>query len=346
MKVIEIKTDTKLSKIYIGESIQNLKRYLPQDKVVIITDEVVSRLYKNSFSCYPFIEIGMGEKNKTIDTLEYIFDRFLELEVDRSTYIVAVGGGIVCDVAGFAASIFMRGLCFGFVSTTLLSQVDASVGGKNGVNYHRYKNMIGVFNQPDFVICDTEMLKTLERKEFIAGFAEIVKAGAIRNEDLFRFLENNWQKALNMDTEVINHLIYESVLVKSKVVEADEKEKGERRLLNFGHSFAHSFEKLTDILHGEAVSIGMVVASGISERLGYLKSHEKNRIIQLLQNTGLPVSIDLDEKKILAAIRQDKKREGDTIHLILLSRIGEAFSHQIKLNKLEELVYDMRGDFR
>jgi 3-dehydroquinate synthase len=346
MKVIEIKTDTKSSKIFIGESIQNLNHYLPQGKIVIITDEVVSRLYRNRFSEFPVIEIGTGEKNKTIDTLKFIFDRFLELEVDRSSYIVAVGGGIVCDVAGFAASIFMRGLRFGFISTTLLSQVDASVGGKNGVNYHRYKNMIGVFNQPDFIICDTEMLKTLEQKEFIAGFAEIVKAGAIRNEDLFRYLENNWQKALEMDTEVINHIVYESVLVKSHVVEADEKEKGERRLLNFGHSFAHSFEKLADILHGEAVSIGMVIASGISEKLGYLKSIERERIKQLLQNIGLPVSISLDVTKIMAAIRQDKKREGDTIHLILLNKIGEAFSYQIKLNKLEELVYDMRSDFR
>jgi len=345
MKVIEIKTDTKVSKIYIGETIQNLRSHLPKGKVVIITDEVVSGIYMNRFSEYPVIEIGQGEKIKTIDTLEYIFDRFLDYEVDRSTYIVAIGGGIVCDVAGLAASIFMRGLRFGFVSTTLLSQVDASVGGKNGVNYHRYKNMIGVFNQPDFVICDTEMLKTLERKEFVAGFAEIVKAGAIKNESLFSYIENNWKRALNLDTEVIDHLVYESVLVKSKVVEVDEKEKGERRLLNFGHTFAHSFEKLADILHGEAVSIGMAVAAKLSERLGFLKNHESGRIIQLLRNLGLPVTIDLDVNKIFAAIRQDKKREGGSIHLILLRQIGEAFDYKLTLNKLEELVHDMRSDF-
>ena len=345
MKVIEIKTDTKVSKIYVGESIQNLRSYLPQGKVVIVTDEVVSNIYKNRFPEYPVIEIGQGEKIKTIDTLEYIFDKFLEYEVDRSTYIVAIGGGIVCDVVGFAASIFMRGLRFGFVSTTLLSQVDASVGGKNGVNFHRYKNMIGVFNQPDFVICDTEMLKTLDRKELIAGFAEIVKAGAIKNEALFRYIENNWKKALDLDTEVINHLVYESVLVKSKVVEADEKEQGERRLLNFGHTFAHSYEKLVDILHGEAVSIGMVVASGISEKLGFLKNHESKRIAQLMRNFGLPVAINLDVNEVLAAMRQDKKREGDYIYLILLRQIGEAFSHKLTLNQLEELVNDMRSDF-
>ena len=345
MKVIEIKTDTKVSRIYIGESIQNLRSYLPEGKVVIVTDEVVSNIYKNKFAEYPVIEIGLGEKIKTIDTLEYIFEKFLEFEVDRSTYIVAIGGGIVCDVVGFAASIFMRGLRFGFVSTTLLSQVDASVGGKNGVNFHRYKNMIGVFNQPDFVICDTEMLKTLERKEFIAGFAEIVKAGAIKNEALFSYIEDNWQKALDLDTEVINHLVYESVLVKSKVVEADEREKGERRLLNLGHTFAHSFEKLVDILHGEAVSTGMVIASRLSVRLGFLKDHEAERIVQLLRNFGLPVTINIDVSELIAAMRQDKKREGDYIHLILLRQIGEAFSHKLTLNQLEELVHDMRSDF-
>ena len=345
MKVIEIKTDTKVSRIYIGESIQNLRSYLPEGKVVIVTDEVVSNIYKNKFAEYPVIEIGLGEKIKTIDTLEYIFEKFLEFEVDRSTYIVAIGGGIVCDVVGFAASIFMRGLRFGFVSTTLLSQVDASVGGKNGVNFHRYKNMIGVFNQPDFVICDTEMLKTLERKEFIAGFAEIVKAGAIKNEALFSYIEDNWQKALDLDTEVINHLVYESVLVKSKVVEADEREKGERRLLNLGHTFAHSFEKLVDILHGEAVSTGMVIASRLSVRLGFLKDHEAERIVQLLRNFGLPVTINIDVNELIAAMRQDKKREGDYIHLILLRQIGEAFSHKLTLNQLEELVHDMRSDF-
>jgi 3-dehydroquinate synthase len=345
MKVIEIKTDTKVSRIFVGERIQNLGSYLPRGKVVIVTDKVVSGIYKNRFSAYPVIEIGTGEKIKTIDTITYLFDRFLELEVDRSTYIVAVGGGIVCDVVGFASSIYMRGLRFGFVSTTLLSQVDASVGGKNGVNYHRYKNMIGVFNQPDFVICDTGMLKTLDRKEFVAGFAEIVKAGAIKNEALFKYLESNWQKALDLDTEIIDHIIYESILVKSKVVEADEREKGERRLLNFGHTFAHSFEKLVDVLHGEAVSIGMVVAARLSERLGFLRSHESDRVVQLLKNFGLPVSINLDAKKIFTAMKQDKKREGDIIYLILLRHIGEAFSHKITLNKLEELVYYMRSDF-
>ncbi|MBN2611584.1 MAG: 3-dehydroquinate synthase [Bacteroidales bacterium] len=344
MKIIEIKTDTKLSKILIGEKIANLKQYLPPVKTVIVTDKTVSAHYHSFFNGFNVVEIGEGEENKTLETLQYIFSRFVELEVDRSTFIVAFGGGIVCDVAGFAASVFMRGLRFGFVSTTLLSQVDASVGGKNGVNFHRYKNMIGVFNQPEFVICDSDVLKTLERKEFIAGFAEIVKAAVIKDYKLFQYLEGHWQQALDLDEEVIGHLVYESVLIKSKVVEADEREKGERRLLNFGHTFAHSFEKLTDLLHGEAVSIGMVLAAKLSEKLGFLSRKEYQRIYTLLGNFGLPVDISLDIKKVLSAMKQDKKREGDSIHLVLIKQIGEAFSYKTKLNKLEEIIHDLHSD--
>ena len=346
MRIIEIKTDTRNSQILVGESFQNIKKYLPENKkAVIITDANLFRIYGSRFPDLPVIEMGLGEKHKTIDTLNYIFERFIEIEVDRSSFVLAIGGGIVCDVAGFAASVFMRGLRFGFVSTTLLSQVDASVGGKNGVNFQRYKNMIGVFNQPEFVICDSEMLKTLDRKEFVAGFAEIVKAGAIKKPDLFEYLEKNWQKALNYDPGVINQVVYDSVYMKAEVVEADEKEKGERRKLNFGHTFAHSFEKLSDLLHGEAVSVGMVLASRLSEKLGFLEKGQSDRILNLLHNLGLPVSLNIEMNNVFEAMKQDKKREGDFIHLILLDKIGNAIIHKVTLNKLEELVNDLRGYF-
>ncbi|MFO7657775.1 MAG: 3-dehydroquinate synthase [Bacteroidales bacterium] len=344
MKIIEIQTDTKLSKILIGEKIANLKRYLPPVKTVVITDKTVSGHYHEYFKGFDVIEIGEGEGNKTLDTLQYILNQFVELEVDRSSFIVAFGGGIVCDVAGFAASVFMRGVSFGFVSTTLLSQVDASVGGKNGVNFQRYKNMIGVFNQPEFVICDSEVLKTLNRKEYVAGFAEIIKAAVIKDYNLFKYLERNWQSALSLNEQVVNHLVYESVKIKSKVVEADEKEKGERRLLNFGHTFAHSLEKLTDLLHGEAVSIGMVLAAKLSEKLGFLSNKEFQRIYALLSNFGLPVDVNLEMNKVFSAMKQDKKREGDSIHLVLIEQIGEAFTYKTKLTKVEELIHDLHSD--
>jgi 3-dehydroquinate synthase len=346
MKTIEIRTDSRISRILVGEKLQNLAGYLPDTKIVIITDTNVSRLYKKYFPPCPVIEMGLGEKNKTIDTLNYIFGRFVEHEVDRSSFVVGIGGGIVCDVAGFAASIFMRGLKFGFVSTTLLSQVDASVGGKNGVNFEGYKNMVGTFSQPEFVICDSEMLKTLEKKQFVAGFAEIVKAGAIKDESLFAYLENNYEKALNMDSDVINKLVYDSVLIKSAVVEADEKEKGERRKLNFGHTFAHSFEKLTGMLHGEAVSAGMVLASRLSQKLGLIKEADCKRIRSLLENLGLPTAVNFDMSDIFNIMKQDKKREGDTIHLVLIERIGNAIIKNVSLKQLEEMINDLCSDIR
>jgi len=346
MKTIEIKTDTKISKIIIGERLKKLEYYLPDTKIVIITDENVSHYYKKDFPPFRVIEIGLGEKIKTVDTLNYIFEKFIEYEVDRSSFIVGIGGGIVCDITGLAASIFMRGLKFGFVSTTLLSQVDASVGGKNGVNFKGYKNMIGTFNQPEFVICDNELLKTLEKKEFIAGFAEIVKAGAIKDENIIIYLENNYEKALNKDEDVINKLVYDSILIKSKVVESDEKEKGERRKLNFGHTFAHSFEKLTGMLHGEAVSAGMVLASKLSVKLNLIREKDFLRIKKLLENLKLPTTINIEMAEIFNIMKQDKKREGETLHLVLLQNIGNAIVKQVSLKKLEEIVYDLRSDIR
>jgi 3-dehydroquinate synthase len=346
MRTIEIKTDTKISKIIIGERLEKLENYLPDTKIVIITDKNVSHYYEKDFPPFSVIEIGLGEKIKTIDTLNYIFQKFIEYEVDRSSFIVGIGGGIVCDITGLAASIFMRGLKFGFVSTTLLSQVDASVGGKNGVNFRGYKNMIGTFNQPEFVICDNELLKTLEEREFIAGFAEIVKAGAIKDENIISYLENNYEKALNKDPDVINKLVYDSILIKSKVVESDEKEKGERRKLNFGHTFAHSFEKLTGILHGEAVSAGMVLASRLSVKLNLIREKDYMRIKKLLENLKLPTTIKLELADIFKTMKQDKKREGETLHLVLLQNIGNAIVKQVSLKQLEEMVYDLRSDIR
>jgi 3-dehydroquinate synthase len=347
MKILEVKAESKLSKILIGEKLANLNQYIGNRKAIIITDSNLLKHYKSSFPVgVPVIEIGLGEKNKTLQTLELIFDKLLELEADRSTYIVAIGGGIVCDVAGFAASSFMRGLPFGFVSTTLLSQVDASVGGKNGVNFRGFKNMIGVFSQPDFVICDTELFKTLERKEFISGFSEIIKAGAIKDLQLFDYCEKYASEALSMNHEVLVKMVHDSVLVKAKVVEADEREKGERRLLNFGHTFAHAIEKKTGILHGEAVSMGMVLAATVSEKLGMISKTDSERIKDVLAAYSLPVIPNIDVVELFEAMKQDKKREGNEIHLVLLEGIGKAITKKVTYTELEKITHDLRSDIR
>ena len=187
MKIVDVKGRTGSSTIRIGASLDHLAGFVPEGKAVIVTDSVVGEHYRDRFPPYETIEIGTGEKTKTLNTVQDIYRKLMDLEADRSTFLVGIGGGIVCDVTGFVASTYMRGIEFGFVSTTLLSQVDASVGGKNGVNFLGYKNMIGVFNQPEFVLCDLDLLKTLPEKEILCGMAEIVKHGAIGDADLFAF---------------------------------------------------------------------------------------------------------------------------------------------------------------
>ena len=208
------------SDILIGESIKNLSKYAP-NTAIVITDKNVRKLYENDLKAYKIIEIDCGETIKTLDTVYKIYQKFIEFNVDRSGFIVGVGGGIVCDIAGFAASTFMRGVEFGFVSSTLLSQVDASVGGKNGVNFEGYKNIIGSINQPKFVILDDEMLDTLPEKEILNGYAEIIKHGLIANAEMFEYTKLNIAKAKKLDKEVVRKLVTDSVIIKSNIVNAE-----------------------------------------------------------------------------------------------------------------------------
>ena len=341
MQNITIPVSTGESKILIGEKIQNLQQYLPGNRIVIITDTNVKRLYYRYFPPFEIIEIGTGEKIKNLGTVQYIYKKLIELEVDRSFFMLGIGGGIVCDITGFAASTYMRGLKFGFVSTTLLSQVDGSIGGKNGVNFLGFKNLVGVFSQPEFVICDLNLLTTLKENDFLSGFAEIVKHAAIKSKELFEYLENNYSKAIQGDLEIINKLVYDSLIIKSSIVAVDEKEKGERKKLNFGHTFGHSIEKITGITHGKAVSIGMTMASRLSVQKGLLPEKEAYRIESLLRKFKLPTSLDLGKEKIFEVLKKDKKREGNSINLVLLNRIGNAKIETILIKDLEKLIYDL-----
>ena len=229
----------------------------------------------------------------------------------------------------------MRGVRFGFVSTTLLSQVDASVGGKNGVNFRGYKNIVGVFNQPEFVICDLNMLNTLPREELLCGFAEIVKHGAIADKSMFDYVEKNHSQALALDLSVIEKLVCDSVIIKSSIVNQDVRETGLRRKLNFGHTFGHALEKTLQVRHGEAVSAGMVLASELSVKRGYLQAADATRIYGLLEKYGLPVRLPFDGSQVLTAMRLDKKRKGDCIKFVLLREIGRAFVDEVTIQELE-----------
>lgn len=329
------------SDILVGEKLENLSKYTPSNNVVIITDQNVSKFYLEKFPEFEIITIGTGEEVKTLDTAATIYQKLLESDAQRSTFLVGIGGGIVCDITGFIASTFLRGINFGFVSSTLLSQVDASVGGKNGVNHKGYKNMVGVFNQPEFVICDNRLLKTLPERELLSGFAEIIKHAAIEDPDYFTYLEQNFEKALSLDLAVIEKIVYDSVIIKSSVVNRDETEKGERRKLNFGHTFGHAIEKTLKIPHGEAVSLGMVLASSLSVKKGLLAPQKAERITALLKNYQLPVEINFDRNIILEALDKDKKRKGDDIHFVLLTDIGNAIIQKISLIELKKVIHEL-----
>jgi 3-dehydroquinate synthase len=341
VKVLEIHGATGDSTILIGESLGDLRKYISAEKVVIITDTNVRSYYLKDFLSYEVIEIGTGEKVKTLDTVQAIYGKLVQLEADRSSFIVGIGGGIVCDIAGFVASTYVRGVRFGFVPSTLLSQVDASVGGKNGVNLGGYKNMVGVFNQPEFVICDMNLLRTLPDREISCGFAEIVKHAAIGDADLFSYLEAHHEKALELDTEVIERLVYDSLIIKSSIVNRDEKEEGERRKLNFGHTFGHAIESTAGVSHGEAVSAGMLVASALSKKRGYLPPEDAGRIEELLEKLKLPTRLQLDGARVLDALRKDKKRKRESINFVFLHGIGNAVVEEISIRELEALVNEI-----
>jgi 3-dehydroquinate synthase len=339
METITINTDSGQSRILIGERLENLQRYVPAAKPIIITDVNVGRLYPLDSMASDVITIGTGEEIKTLETVQEIYARLISIQADRSSFFVGIGGGIVCDITGFVASTFLRGVRFGFVATTLLAQVDASVGGKNGVNFQGYKNMVGLFHQPEFVICDPELLKTLPQREISCGLAEIVKHAAIADADLFAYLEQHYTDVLALDSQAIEKLVLASVTIKSSVVSRDETEKGERRKLNFGHTFGHAIEKVTGISHGEAVSRGMAIAAALSVRKGLLTADEDKRLQTLLNNLTLPTYFGFESKAIVNAIGKDKKREGNWIHFVLLNGIGAAIVVKITLEELEDAIH-------
>ncbi len=341
MNTFKIKGHTGESTLLIGESLENLKQYVRTDEAIIITDAHVCDIYRNMFPPWPIIQIDTGESKKTLETVQSIYHELLALEADRFTYIVGIGGGMVCDVAGFAASTYMRGLRFGFVATTLLSQVDASVGGKNGVNFEGYKNIVGVFSQPEFVICDIELLKSLPDKEIRSGLGEIVKHAAIADIDLFDFMESNYESILNLENTAVERLVKDSILIKSEIVNQDEKEAGVRRKLNFGHTFGHAFEKITGVTHGEAVSAGMMVAAALSEKRGLLSNSDVNRMERLLARLKLPTTLPADHLQVMDGLRKDKKRSGDTIHFVLLNGLGRAVVETISIEDLERWTEDI-----
>ncbi len=341
METITITLGNRKSEILVGETLQNVSKYVPVNKTVIVTDETVYGYYGHLFPDFDTIIIGTSEKIKTLETATRIYRELIEKEMDRSSFLLGIGGGVVCDITGFVASTYLRGVRFGFVSTTLLSQVDASIGGKNGVNLDGYKNMIGVFNQPEFVICDFALLKTLSANDFQTGFAEIIKHACIANKNMFHFIETNFRQAKANHYDIIYQLVYDSLQIKGAIVGQDEHEiTGERRKLNFGHTYGHAIEKISGMPHGHAISIGMMIACHISVHKGLLSKEEANRIEGMLHNFDLPTKTNIPRNKIFDVLKKDKKREGNDIHFVLLHGIGNAVVQSVSLHELETVTYE------
>ncbi len=338
MEKITIEGKHDRSDIFVGKDLASLKKHLPLKNVFIISDSNVVAYHQKKFPDFPVFVVEPGEKSKDFSVMTKIYHWLLENGGDRNSFIVGIGGGVVCDLAGFVAATFMRGIPFGFVATSLLAQVDASVGGKNGVNLSGYKNIVGTFAQPSFVICDTQLLDTLPDEEFRNGLAEMIKHALIRDADKFSLLDKDKYLILQKDKNIVDTLVTQSVRIKAAIVQEDETEKGLRKLLNFGHTWGHAIEKVTKIAHGKAVSIGMVFAANLSVQRGYLSADQRDRIIKLLNDYQLPVVTKVNNQEVFDALLHDKKREQNKIHFVLLKNIGEAFIEQIDTSELKNFV--------
>lgn len=311
-------------------------------RILIVTDTNVSPLYEDrlraslegvGFQVFAHV-FTAGEQEKRPATVLKMVEHMAELGFTRKDLVVALGGGVVGDMAGFAASIYLRGIDFVQIPTTLLSQVDSSVGGKTGVDLPQGKNLCGTFHQPIFVLIDPLVLSTLPHRFYNDGMAEVIKYGCIQSASLFNRLQKQ------SGAHFIEKIIFESVDIKRRLVEADEKEQGERMLLNFGHTIGHAIEKCHNfegVSHGEAVGIGMLMMTNISEELGLTTIGEAAKIQQLLLQYQLPIADASSVQSILYAINMDKKRCNDGINLVMLHKIGKAFIHTISNDQMEGL---------
>ncbi len=312
------------SRIYIGSVREILPEVLPESRVAAISDAAIDRLHHELLASYASVLIGKGESIKTLQTVAAIYRKFLETGIDRSTFVLGIGGGIVTDITGFAASTYMRGLRFGFIPTTLLGQIDAAIGGKNGVNIDGYKNIAGTFNQPQFVICDPELLATLPEREFRAGLAEIIKAAIIADAELFARLETVDFLHLRNDRNLLTEIIRSAIRVKVEIVARDEREAGERRKLNLGHTLAHAIEKCsTRMNHGEAVAVGIRMIADAAVKAGLLATADGERITALLTRFGFALESPVEVKRLLKESAKDKKNKDGMLRIVLPTRIGD-----------------------
>jgi 3-dehydroquinate synthase len=339
MHTTEVKLQSHSYPVHIGRGLLSdsgtWDRYLSDGRILVVTNEIVAPLYLKRLQqalagrTVDTLILPDGESNKTVSTWSSVINRLVGMKAQRDTNLIALGGGVIGDIGGFAAAAYMRGVRLLQAPTTLLAQVDSSVGGKTGVNHQQGKNLIGAFYQPSAVIADMDTLETLPDREYRAGLAEVVKYGAISDKEFFSWLESSADLIGNRDGQVLEQLVQSCVRNKAEVVSMDERESGIRAILNFGHSFGHALESLTGYhhyLHGEAVAIGMVLAARLSALRGLCTEECVARLRRLLETFHLPTTLPLSVSatNMLGAIALDKKAVSSGLRLILLREIGQA----------------------
>lgn len=352
MQTLYVELESTRYPVYVGsgllEAANLILPHIIGKQVMLVSDTVVSKHYlpqvKNILTdkqCDVVI-LPHGEQYKTLATANQIFDQLLSQKHARSTTLLALGGGVVGDITGFAAACYMRGVSFIQLPTTLLAQVDAAIGGKTAVNHPLGKNMIGAFHQPCAVVADLDTLQTLPNRLFCEGLAEVIKYGLIQDADFFSWLENNLDEILLKRPLFLQQMIFRCCEIKASLVAADEKEQGVRALLNFGHTFGHAIEKTLGygkLFHGEAVAVGMLMAADLSARLALISWETVRLIEQLLLRIGLPTKIpdEVSAAQLLEAMKVDKKNVNLTLRFVLLKAIGEAvITEDVPLDKLQQ----------
>ena len=339
-KILNVELGDKSYPIYIGIDLLSMKSLFVDQiqgrQVMIVTNKTIAPLYLDKLTSIldgfnvQSVILPDGEEFKTLETLNKVFDALLEAKFDRTSTLIALGGGVIGDITGFAAASYQRGVGFIQVPTTLLSQVDSSVGGKTGINHELGKNMIGAFYQPKAVIIDVNTLDSLSNQEFSAGMAEVIKYGLLGNADFLSMLEANIESIMARKKDLIIEVIFNCCQDKARIVELDEFEKGKRALLNLGHTFGHGIENAFgygNYLHGEAVSIGMVMAAKLSKDEGNLSHEETLRVESILSKADLPISINktIDSETLITAMSLDKKSIDGKIRLVLLKSLGDSY---------------------
>jgi len=336
MKTWKVKFSTSTVSFVLDGKFASINKMVDKANAYYITDENVYALHEKKFKGKKTIVIPAGEAHKHQATVDFIIEALLNFGANRQAVLIGVGGGVVTDMVGYVAGIYMRGVAVGFVPTTILAMVDASIGGKNGIDVGLYKNMVGLIRQPSFLLYDLDFLKTLPTHQWENGFAEIIKHAAIKDAVMMKALASHDLGFYKKDKKSLTLLIEKNVQIKVKLVQKDEFEKGDRKLLNFGHTLGHAIENQHALLHGHAISIGMVYASKISQVLqGF---NDTGLLVDTLKKYGLPTSMHFDIEQAMQVMQKDKKKAGTGMQYVLLKKIGQAVYETIPMKSLEKLI--------